>query len=60
MLAAGTLQMDFFDNELAEIFVPAAADGTIPAERYILRRNPVREAEIATPCSCWVWSAAPR
>lgn len=46
MLAAGSMQLDLFDNELAEIFVPAAADGSIPAERYILRRNPVREAEI--------------
>ena len=46
MLTKGTLQMELFENELAEIFVPAPADGSIPAERYILRRNPVRQAEI--------------
>jgi len=60
MLAAGSLQMELFDNELAEIQVPAAskqeateettAEGTEEVritERYILRRNPTRQAEMA-------------
>jgi transposase len=46
MLASGTLQMELFDNHLAEILVPAQEDSGLPAERYILRRNPVRQAEI--------------
>jgi len=46
LLVKGTLQMELFENELAEVFIPAQADGSIPAERYILRRNPVRKAEI--------------
>jgi len=56
MLAAGSLQMELFDNELAEIEVPAGSneegtgkgteEGRI-AERYILRRNPARQAEMA-------------
>lgn len=64
MLAAGSLQMELFDNALAEIEVPAASneeateDGTEEGntecntegritERYILRRNPTRQAEMA-------------
>lgn len=61
MLASGTLQMDLFDQELGEVVVPStvppppAADmvpaDTAPSpprmERFILRRNPVRQAEIA-------------
>jgi len=60
MLASGTLQMDLFDHPLGEVIVPAtgspaaaavlAAPGTETAplsERFILRRNPVRQAEIA-------------
>jgi hypothetical protein len=39
LLKRGTLQMDLFDNELAEI---AGHDGA----RYILRRNPARVLEI--------------
>lgn len=46
MLVKGALQMELFENELAEVFIPAQADGSVPAERYILRRNPVRQAEI--------------
>ena len=60
MLAAGSLQMELFDNELAEIEVPGESnekdheEGTAEgpregriAERYILRRNPTRQAEMA-------------
>jgi hypothetical protein len=39
LLKRGTIQMDLFDEGLAEI----CGDG----ERYVLRRNPVRAAEIA-------------
>jgi hypothetical protein len=39
LLKSGTIQMELFDQELAEI----CGDG----ERYVLRRNPVRAAEIA-------------
>jgi hypothetical protein len=46
MLASCTLQMKLFDNHLAEILVPAQEDSGLPAEHYILRRNPVRQAEI--------------
>ena len=42
LLKAEVLQMDFFDSELYE--VENKADGV----RYVLRRNPVREAEMAT------------
>jgi hypothetical protein len=46
MLAAGTLQLELFDDELAEVLVPAeGSDNGVP-ERYILRRNPVRQQEI--------------
>jgi len=40
LLGRGVLQMDLFDEELAEV---CAAGG----ERYVLRRNPVRAGEIA-------------
>jgi transposase len=40
LLSAGVLQMDLFDSELAEVDGP---DG----ERYVLRRNPARAAELA-------------
>jgi hypothetical protein len=43
MLAADTLQMELFDEELAEIIVPGESGAT---ERYILRRNPVRRSEM--------------
>jgi hypothetical protein len=46
MLGAGTLQMELFESELAEILVPADSHNNIPAERYILRCNPVRQTEI--------------
>lgn len=39
MLAGGTIQQELFDQELAEI---EADDGV----RYILRRNPIRAAEV--------------
>jgi hypothetical protein len=39
LLRTGTLQMDLFDQELAEVL----ADGGI---RYVLRRNPVRAQEV--------------
>ena len=41
LLKAEVLQMDFFDNDLYE--VENKTDGV----RYVLRRNPVREAEMA-------------
>jgi hypothetical protein len=41
LLASGTLQMDLFDQELAEV---TATEGV----RYIVRRNPARAAEVAT------------
>lgn len=45
MLAAGIFQMELFDDELAEVIVaPEETDGR--TERYILRRNPVRQEEI--------------
>ena len=63
MLASGTLQMDLFDEDLGEVITPstvppvesAAGPGMVPdkesapprMERFILRRNPVRQAEIA-------------
>ena len=61
MLESGTLQMELFDQELGEVITPstvpvapAAADTAPPdkedtprMERFILRRNPVRQAEIA-------------
>ncbi len=63
MLASGTLQMELFDQELGEVVAPStvlppppAAEDTTPPdtppspprmERFILRRNPVRQAEIA-------------
>jgi len=40
LLGRGVLQLELFDEELAEV---CAAGG----ERYVLRRNPVRAAEIA-------------
>jgi hypothetical protein len=40
LIKAGVLQMDLFDEALAEV------EG-LDKERYILRRNPVRKAEIA-------------
>ena len=39
LLRTGTLQMDLFDQELAEVL---AAEGV----RYVLRRNPVRAQEV--------------
>lgn len=60
MLASGTLQMELFDQELAEVVVPSTVplppppspeNATPPSpprmERFILRRNPMRQAEIA-------------
>lgn len=46
MLAAGDLQMELFDNELAEISIPAQSSDDVAPERYILRRNPVRQSEM--------------
>jgi hypothetical protein len=55
LLASGTLQMELFDQALGEVIVPSAvtqapgarsASGA-PMERYIMRRNPVRQAEMA-------------
>ena len=40
LLAAGVVQMDLFDQSLAEVEGP---DG----ERYVLRRNPIRTKELA-------------
>jgi hypothetical protein len=46
MLREKTLQMELFDDELAEVIIPAdEGEDQIP-ERYILRRNPVRQQEI--------------
>lgn len=45
MLAAGTLQMDLFDDGLAEVLVPGGQSPAGIPERYILRRNPVRRQE---------------
>ena len=63
MLESGTLQMELFDQPLGEVIAPstvpppppAAGGDTAPPdkesaprmERFILRRNPVRQAEIA-------------
>ena len=55
LLAAGTLQLGLFDLPLGEVIVPTAVPQPpdspgapdAPAERYILRRNPVRQAEMA-------------
>lgn len=63
MLESGTLQMELFDQPLGEVIVPSTitpppAAGADPAppdkegapprmERFILRRNPVRQAEMA-------------
>lgn len=60
LLEDGTLQMELFDQPLGEVLVPAAAPlptaaaGPPPApasapraERFILRRNPVRQTELA-------------
>lgn len=54
LLKSGTLQMDLFDQELGEVLVPheSSADDAHTAmipktERYILRRNPVRQMEMA-------------
>ena len=45
LIAAGTFQMELFDNELAEVLVPPETnEGKL--ERYILRRNPERQKEI--------------
>ena len=40
LLSGGVIQMELFDQELAEV---VETDGT----RYVLRRNPIRAAEIA-------------
>lgn len=48
MLASGELQMELFDNALAEVIIPAQEGTGRPAERYILRRNPVRQSEMMT------------
>jgi len=62
MLESGTLQLELFDQPLGEVITPstvpvvstAGADTAPPdkeraprMERFILRRNPVRQAEIA-------------
>jgi transposase len=61
MLSSGTLQMELFDQPLGEVIAPstvaspAGAERAQPdehsapprMERFILRRNPVRQAEIA-------------
>lgn len=62
MLESGTLQMELFDQPLGEVIVPSAVPAVSSAgadtappdkesaprmERFILRRNPVRQAEIA-------------
>ena len=62
MLASGLLQMELFDLPLGEVIVPSAVASPPPAvaelalpekqsaprlERFILRRNPVRQAEMA-------------
>jgi len=41
LLAKGTIQMDLFDEPLAEVCVDSG-------ERYVLRRNPVRAGEMET------------
>ena len=41
LLKAEVLQIDFFDSELYEV------ENTTDGVRYVLRRNPVREAEMA-------------
>ena len=41
LLAKGTIQMDLFDQPLAEVCVDSG-------ERYVLRRNPVRAQEMET------------
>lgn len=41
LLATGTIQMDLFDQPLAEVVAQ-------PGERYVLRRNPVRAQEMET------------
>ena len=46
LLAKGTIQMDLFEDELAEVFATAESSITGKAERYILRRNPVRRREM--------------
>lgn len=59
LLDSGTLQMELFDQDLGEVIAPSTVpapptDGAEPGqsaaarlERFILRRNPVRQAEIA-------------
>jgi hypothetical protein len=55
LLSSGILQMELFDESLGEVIVPRAAGrapggGTAPGsplERYIMRRNPVRQMEMA-------------
>lgn len=46
MLREKTLQMELFDNELAEVIIPAKEGENQASERYILRRNPMRQQEI--------------
>jgi hypothetical protein len=41
LLKTEVLQMDFFDNDLYEV------ENKTESVRYVLRRNPVREAEMA-------------
>ena len=60
LLDNGTLQMELFDLPLGEVIVPSSVKTTQSAqypdqepsaprmERYILRRNPVRQGEVAT------------
>ena len=46
MLREKTLQMELFDNELVEVIIPAKEGENQTPERYILRRNPMRQQEI--------------
>jgi hypothetical protein len=46
MLREKSLQMELFDNELAEVIIPAKEGENQAPERYILRRNPMRQQEI--------------
>lgn len=45
LIEASVLNMDLFAEELGEVIEPTNEDGGKTAERYIMRRNPVRQAE---------------